>query len=316
MSAVVPLYHVGKVLFRPKELQLIKRTCARDANDDEFNAFIAYSYKLGLDPLKRQVYCFVFSKDDPQKRQMVLVTSIGGFRTVAARSGHYRPDDEAPKFSKSAKKRDEQINPLGLVSAKVKIWVQDNKGDWYPVIGTARWDEYVPLKTLWEEDRRSGKYSPVGKRLEHDSNWRRMPYRMLEKVAEAHALRKAFPDDFSNVYEESEVDRHKAKELDLSPSDYVSQADAEERLARLGGPSVQIDWLDDGKEGPLDNVPVGRLADRAMDWIDKHRAKPYLVARWKERNRHALNAFWGHHPGDALAVRKKIEEVVRPPQPS
>lgn len=307
MGAHLPINVVARSVYNTRELQLIRRNYAKHATDDEFNSFIYLCRHLGLCPLKRQIYFFVFNREDADKRSWAVVVGITGFRAIAKRSGRYRPDDEEPKF-RIDKKRIGDTNPLGIVSVKVKLFVQDDAGAWFPVTGTARWDEYVPLKTTWSEDPQTGRYMPVGKHLDKDSMWRKMPTRMLEKVAEAHALRKAFPDELSNVYEEGEIDR--AKVVDLLPSEWTAQAEAEDRLKRMGGPSVQVDWLDD--EPALANVPVGSFADKAMDWIDKNKAKPHLIQRFAERNRHALRAFWGHHPGDALAVKKRIEMITRP----
>ena len=40
----------------------------------------------------------------------------------------------------------------GIVSATVTLWKQDNRGDWYQVIGEAYWDEFAPIKDEWAED--------------------------------------------------------------------------------------------------------------------------------------------------------------------
>jgi RecT family len=70
-------------LYNPPDLALIRRTVASD--NDEFALFIHWARSLHLDPLRRQVHAFVFHKQDPKKRRLSLVTSIEGFRAIAAR---------------------------------------------------------------------------------------------------------------------------------------------------------------------------------------------------------------------------------------
>ena len=81
---------------------------------------------------------------------------------------------------------------------------------------------------------------------------------MLAKVAEALALRKAWPDDLANVYAGEEVDRSRATAV--LPSDAASAGASEERLARIGGgQTILIDWMDDGPcaASRWDNLPTG-----------------------------------------------------------
>ena len=108
-------------LYNPRDLALIRRTVASDTTDDEFALFIHWARSLRLDPLRRQVHAFVFHKHDPKKRRLSLVTSIEGFRAIAARTGNSRPDENEPSFiADDALKAD--INPAGLVSCSVRVW--------------------------------------------------------------------------------------------------------------------------------------------------------------------------------------------------
>jgi phage recombination protein Bet len=108
-------------LYNPRDLALIRRTVAIDTSDDEFALFIHWARSLRLDPLRRQVHAFVFNKADPKKRRLSLVTSIEGFRAIAARTGNYRPDENEPAFiTDNALKSDN--NPAGIVSCSVRVW--------------------------------------------------------------------------------------------------------------------------------------------------------------------------------------------------
>jgi len=283
---------------------LIKRTVAADCNDDEFNMFIHMARALNLDPLRRQIYAFVFSKDKPDKRRMTVITAIDGFRAIAERTGNYRPDEDEPTYEIDPALKG-PLNPVGLVKATVRVW-KHSHGAWHKVTASAHWDEFAPLKDEWGEDEKTGKRKPTGRQtLDTTGNWGKMPRLMLAKVAEALALRKAWPDDFSNVYASEEIDR--ARALDLSPADLANKGEVDARQLKIGGPSILVDWLDDK---PLEPVPVGQFADRAMAFVNATREEPSQILMWVTRNRHGLKEFWAHNKSDALALRKEVEAAT------
>src|ERR1700726_2124412 len=106
-------------LYNPRDLALIRRTVASDTTDDEFALFIHWARSLRLDPLRRHVHAFVFHKHDPKKRRLSLVTSIEGFRAIAARTGNYRPYENEPSFIADDALKAE-TNPAGLISCSVR----------------------------------------------------------------------------------------------------------------------------------------------------------------------------------------------------
>src|SRR5437588_3768957 len=104
------------------QLALIRRTVAKDCNQEEFDLFIEICKQQGLDPFKKQIFAQVYNKDDPKKRQLVIVTSIDGYRAKAQRSGDYRPAEEETRFESDPALKDPQCNPMGLVRAVVKVF--------------------------------------------------------------------------------------------------------------------------------------------------------------------------------------------------
>lgn len=306
MNQIVPLRSAPAAsTYDGKALALIRRTVASDCNEDEFSMFIYMARSLGLDPLRRQIYAFVFSKNDPAKRRMSIITGIDGFRAIAERTGNYRPDEDEPAYEMDPAAKG-PLNPAGIVKATVRVW-KFSHGDWHKVTASAWWDEYVPLKDEWAEDEKTGRRQKTGRQtLDTSGNWGKMPRLMLAKVAEALALRKAWPDDFSNVYAAEEVDRAKAAEM--SPAELADHGETTARLARIGGPSLTVDWLKTNE--PLEAVPVGAFADRAMAFISANSEEPSHVLMWHQRNRIALQQFWAHEPGDALEIKREIERVT------
>ena len=133
-----------------------------------------------------------------------------------------------------------------------------------------------------------------------------MPRLMLAKVAEALALRKAWPDDFSNVYAAEEVDRTRAAELTAWEAAEAGEAD--KRLAQIGQGQTILFQFD--PNGPLEPVPLGKIADRVAAFVEQNREEPSTVGLFESRNRHALREFWARQPGDALEVKKLIEKAV------
>jgi hypothetical protein len=163
------------------------------------------------------------------------------------------------------------------------------------------------MKEEWAYDQEQGKRVPTGRSaLDTSGNWGKMPRLMLAKVAEALALRKAWPDDFSNVYASEEIDR--ARALDVSPAEMAAQGEVSERMERIGGPGLTVDWL--VEHAPLERVPVGKFADRALAFLREHAEEPSQVLMWKSRNHHVLREFWAHQKADALEINKEIERLT------
>lgn len=288
-----------------RTLSLIRRTVAADCNDDEFNLFIHTARHLGLDPLRRQIYAFVFSKDSPEKRRMSIITAIDGFRAIAERTGNYRPDEEEPTFEVDPSLQGPN-NPAGLVKATVRVY-KFSHGGWHKVTASAHWDEYAPIREVWDYDPDAKKRKPTGrKELDTSGNWVKMPRLMLAKVAEALALRKAWPDAFSNVYAYEEVDRSRV--ADMLPAEAAASGATEERLEKIGGiNTILIDWMDNQ---PLCAVPVGQFADRVMEFLHQNKDEPSCIGVWADRNRHALREFWARAPSDALEIKREIEKAT------
>ena len=282
--------------YSPAQIALIKRTVAKDTNDDEFNLYMEACRAYGLDPFRKQISALVFNKNKPDKRQMAIIVSRDGYRVIAQRCKNYRPASE-PALIEYDEALKGPTNPKGIARATVKLWQQDSRGEWFPVAGEAYWDEFAAVKDEWGEDQ-SGKWKPTGKQT-LEGNWARMPVVMITKCAESQALRAGWPDQFGGVYAEEEM--HKA-EMDLTASEMVAKADEEQRMARIGGRGILFNF---DPNGVLENVQPGALADRCMEFIRENDAE--AVYRWSIQNRVGLQQFWAAAPADALEVKKAVE---------
>lgn len=283
------------VIAEGKQLELIRRTVAKDCNPAEFDQFIHICKAVRLDPLRRQIYAFVFSKNEPEKRQMTIVTAIGGYRAIADRTGNYRPGPTTITYSDGA--ANAATNPLGIEYAEATVF-KHSHGEWHPVIERAYWDEFAPIKEIWIDKKPSGKFELDRKK----DGWRRMARVMIEKVAEAKALRRAWPDDFAGLEVEEEVDRRAS--VDLTASEMADEAAAAKRFEMIGGSNaLTIDWCD-GE--PLQRVPVGQLGDRLIAFA---RENPGKASFFQERNADALREYWARDKAGALAVKQAFEAV-------
>jgi phage recombination protein Bet len=317
MSNVVTLTDA----FRPAQIALIQRMNP-DCNADEFNQFMHVSASLGLDPLKKQIYAFVFNKDKADKRRMSIVVGIDGFRAVANRSGNYRPDDRAPRITYDESAANPLTNPLGIVSAEVTVYKRVHS-EWWPTVAIAYWDEFAPIVTgsadaedyewidtgeTWPDTGKPKKRKQLKAGREsapmldpHKDNWRKMPRVMISKCAEAQAIRRAWPEDLSSVYEDSEIDR--ARTIDLTATELAEQASVQDRLERIGGADGIMFDFGDG----LERIPLGKAADRIIQHMGEIPA--HEVVQWKNLNRVPLTEFWARAKADALEVKKAIEKA-------
>ena len=85
-------------------------------------------------------------------------------------------------------------NPAGLISCTVRVW-QFAHGQWFPIMGVARWDEFAPIKVVWIDNQPTDR-----KVLDKSGRWADVPFLMLAECAEAQAIRKGWPEDLSNTF--------------------------------------------------------------------------------------------------------------------
>jgi phage recombination protein Bet len=310
------------VTFKDQELALIRRTVAKDCEPAEFEQFIHIARSVGLDPLRRQIYAFVFGKGKKNKddRKLTVVTGIDGYRAISERSGCYRPDDRAPRIEYDPNLKG-PANPLGIVKAEVTLYKYAH-GDWHPVPGEAYWDEFCPTdyreedcvwidtSDTWPDGKPKRKKVPKeGAVLYVDQSktgWVKSPRNQIAKCAEAQAHRKGWPNDFAGLEVQEEVDRRLT--LDLTATELADQFEMADRQARIGGPSILvIDWIDGNALAP---VPADKFLGQAMDFIRAHREEPSTIAVWRDRNKASLQQYWGVKPSEALELKKEIERAT------
>jgi phage recombination protein Bet len=330
----VPTWHQDA-----KMVSLVKRTAAKDCNDDEFNMFIAVARDLNLNPLRKQIYAFVFSKKDAEKRNMTLVVGIDGARAIAARTGNYRPDDQEPLWVFKDELKNPLTNPRGVEKCTVGIYHRPTRNDPFErIVHTVYWEEFAPLVTRGDADeyewvdtgevwadsgnpkktKRLRQGATAALRLDpNKEQWIRAGRNQIAKCAEMGALRKGWPEDLSRIVVEEETHRAQvidAEYVDLTPAELAAKGEQDARMEKIGGPAIFAAF---DAAGTLERVEIGKFFDR----VDAHTRElaPAEIATFVTRNREALREFWGRSKNNALELKKILEQrsgAVTPPHPS
>lgn len=236
--------------FSRDQIDLIKRTIAKGATDDELRLFVSVCERTGLDPFSRQIYCmkrYAWDGDSGRmESKMSAEASIDGLRLCAERTEKYAGQLGPEWCGPDGVWRDIWLAEEPPAAARVGILRSDFKE---PLWGKALFREYVQTK-------KDGK---------PNSMWTKMGAGQLAKCAEALGLRKAFPRELSGIYTRDEM-------AQTTPSDDIdtgghpvgtpeaSAAVAARRIeetsmldreltnhinliSQPGGPKIGFDWL-------------------------------------------------------------------------
>jgi phage recombination protein Bet len=190
------------ISYTNEQLDILKSQFS-DLTATEFQYLIEVSKASGLNLFQRQLHGI------KRGGKMSIQTGIDGYRLVAARTGlHAGTSDPAYQVHETGYPTEASVTVLKLLP----------NGQIGQFAASARWNEYAQQN------------SPM---------WRKMPFLMLGKCAEALALRKAFPGELSGIYTQEEM--MQADSLDVVP---LPQAGQQATQARQDAPEA----IQDGQQ--------------------------------------------------------------------
>lgn len=254
-----PTTTLQTIEFSRDQIDLIKRTVMTpDVTDEELKLFLYTAKVRGLDPLLRQIYGI------KRKGKLTIQVGIDGFRLIADRTERYAGNDE-PVWHGDA---GEKFAAPARASATVWKIVGQSRVSF---TATARWEEYYPGE--------GG----------DGFMWRKMPFLMLAKCAEAQALRKAFPQQLGGLYVDEEMHQSDveprpqvaAKVETIGAATLQEMAQKLVELADLTGQpraKVLAEFLALGRVEQLEQLPEEKSV-AAMAWLDRRLAAAQPAAQ-------------------------------------
>lgn len=203
--------------YSQSEIELLKNTVAQGASDLELKMFLEIARATGLNPFKKEIW-FIKTKSYTDKNgkhhegRVQIMTGIDGFFRIANENPNY--DGIEHSYGPYIKVPLVGLKEAGPKEIDAPEWVESTvyrKDRTRPERRRCYWREYAQDLVSF--------YGKMGQ-------WANKPTVMLEKCADATALRKAFPQELGHFYAPEEM----PKEYSAEDEERKSAAENEAQL--------------------------------------------------------------------------------------
>lgn len=208
---------LGRIVITEAQVNLIKNTIAHGASDDELKLFFFECRRRGVHPLDRLIHFVKRGQGDNAK--VAFQCGIDFMRSQAEATGEYRGQEDVDYGP--------MVEIAGHKDLKAPEWAKatvkrrdSSTGEIINTSATAFWSEFYPGESM-------------------GFMWRKMPRLMLGKVAEAQALRKAFPRQLQGLYSFEEMEQADIIEAPSKPDIKPPQAKIEAQPAKQAKPKIK-----------------------------------------------------------------------------
>ncbi len=263
------------MMWTDEQINLIKRTVARGASNDEFQMYLHFCRASGLDPLRKQAH-FQIRQGKNGSRDVIMMAGIDGMRARAEQMPDYLGISSAEVYDQDGFEIDfgagsvKHVVKFPRKGTIIGAWARVCRKDRTPYL---HWLDNTEYKGSYMANQMRGL--------------------MIKKTAEAQALRHEYPEPFSGGYAYEEFGT--TQEALVNADSVVVDADVDDAVEqpkqaeqpRGDGPSdVQLERFIELIDRAMERGDLSEeKAQAGLEWV--HTASGKLVGaevrRWKAR---------------------------------
>lgn len=217
---LVPPANIKNHGITPKEWTTLCNAIFPSAETAE-SIVLAFNYckVRKLDVFKRPVHIVPMYNSKLGRNVETIWPGIAEIRTTATRTGLYAGIDETnfgPTISKKFSAKNQRDNVFNCDEITFPEWAQVTV---YKLVGNQRY-AFVGPRVYWTE-----LFSGIAGARVPNNRWQENPYQMIDKCAEAAALRRAFPEELADVFTAEEMENKNIEDVPEAIQAVTTQSD-------------------------------------------------------------------------------------------